>query len=96
MTTLKTILDRPVSHLARHYLEMLIAMFVGMLEADRHLGRDAGVPAVRLGTTGSVASAPCAALRAAAVASMSAIGFMEPSVALVCININHELEISIR
>jgi hypothetical protein len=63
-----------------------------MLEADRHLGRDAGVRAVRLGTTGSVASAPNTALRLAAVASVSAIGFMEPSVALVYINHNHELD----
>jgi hypothetical protein len=30
MTTLKTILDRPASHFARHYLEMLVAMFLGM------------------------------------------------------------------
>jgi hypothetical protein len=63
--------------------------------ADRQLGRDAGVPAVRLGTTGSVASAPRTALREAAVVSMSAIGFMEPSVALVFINLNHEFDASI-
>lgn len=31
MTTLRTILDRPSSHFARHYLEMLVAMFVGMI-----------------------------------------------------------------
>ena len=30
MTTLKTILDRPASHFARHYVEMLVAMFLGM------------------------------------------------------------------
>jgi hypothetical protein len=31
MTTLKTILDRPAGHFARHYMEMLAAMFVGMV-----------------------------------------------------------------
>ena len=30
MTTIKTILDRPASHFARHYVEMLVAMFLGM------------------------------------------------------------------
>jgi hypothetical protein len=30
MALLKTILDRPASHFARHYAEMLVAMFVGM------------------------------------------------------------------
>ncbi len=66
-----------------------------MVEADRRLGRDAGVPAARLGTTGSVASAPSTVLRVAAVVSMSAIGFMEPSFALFAININHDFDISI-
>jgi hypothetical protein len=66
-----------------------------MVEADRRLGRDAGVPSVGLGTTGSVASAPCTALRVAAVVSMSAIGFMEPSVALAYIDINHRFDTSI-
>ena len=51
--------------------------------------------AVGLGATGSVASAPCTALREAAVASMSAIGFMEPSVTLVYINLNHDFDIAI-
>jgi hypothetical protein len=67
-----------------------------MLDADRPLGRDAAVLAVRLGTTGSVASAPSTALRAEAVASMSAIGFMAPSVALVSINFNHDFDVSIK
>ena len=31
MTTIKTMLERPDSHFARHYVEMLIAMFVGMV-----------------------------------------------------------------
>ena len=30
MTTIKTILDRPAGHFARHYVEMLVAMFLGM------------------------------------------------------------------
>jgi len=30
MTTIKSILDRPASHFARHYVEMLVAMFLGM------------------------------------------------------------------
>jgi hypothetical protein len=30
MTTIKTILDRPASHFARHYMEMLVTMFLGM------------------------------------------------------------------
>jgi hypothetical protein len=30
MTTLKAILDRPAGHFARHYVEMLVAMFLGM------------------------------------------------------------------
>ena len=30
MTTIKTILDRPAGHFARHYAEMLAAMFLGM------------------------------------------------------------------
>jgi hypothetical protein len=67
-----------------------------MLEADRHVGRDATVPAVRQRTTGSVANAPSTALRAEAVASMNAIGFMEASVALVAINRNHEFDTAIR
>jgi hypothetical protein len=66
------------------------------VEAVRQFGREAGVPAVRLGATGSVASAPSTALRAAAVVSMNAIGFMEPSVALVFINLNHEFDASIK
>src|ERR671918_945319 len=66
------------------------------LPVPRRLGRDAGVPAVRLGTTGSVASAPRTALREAAVTSMSAIGFMEPSVALLSINSNHGFDIAIK
>jgi hypothetical protein len=66
-----------------------------MVEADRQLGRDAGLPIVPLGTAGSVASAPSTALRAAAVVSMSASGFMEPSVALFTININHEFDAAI-
>jgi hypothetical protein len=66
-----------------------------MVEADSQLGRDTGLPTVWVGTTGSVASAPSTALRAAAVVSMSAIGFMEPSVALFAINFNHEFDVSI-
>jgi hypothetical protein len=31
MTTLKTILEGPASHFARHYMEMLAAMFLGMI-----------------------------------------------------------------
>jgi hypothetical protein len=46
-------------------------------------------------TTESVARAPSTALRAAALASMSAIGFMGPSVALVTINLNHEVVMAI-
>jgi hypothetical protein len=30
MTTIKTILARPAGHFARHYVEMLVAMFLGM------------------------------------------------------------------
>jgi hypothetical protein len=60
------------------------------------LGRDAAVAAVRLGTTASVASAPSTALRAEAVASMRAIGFMKPSVSLTPINFNHEFVIAIK
>src|SRR5919106_3745177 len=67
-----------------------------MVEAERRLGRDAGVASVRLGATGSVASAPRTALREAAAASMSAIGFMEPSVALLSINSNHGFDIAIK
>ena len=67
-----------------------------MVDADRQLGRDAGAPADRLGTTGSVASAPSTALRVAAVASVSAIGFIKLSVALACININHDFDIAIK
>ena len=67
-----------------------------MLEADRHLRRGAAVPVVRLGTTGSVGSAPRSGLRAAVVTSMSAIGFMEASVALVAITFNHGFASSIR
>jgi hypothetical protein len=67
-----------------------------MLQADRHLGRDAALPAVRLGTTGSLARAPSIARRAAAVASMSAIGFMGGSVALIGINFNHGFAMLIR
>jgi hypothetical protein len=52
--------------------------------------------AAPLGTTGSVASAPSTALRAAAVVSMNAIGFMEPSVALAFINLNHEFGVPIK
>jgi hypothetical protein len=66
-----------------------------MREADRRLGRDVVVEAVGLGATGSVASAPCTALREAAVASMSAMGFMEASVALASINCNHGFDIAI-
>jgi hypothetical protein len=66
-----------------------------MVETDRHLGRYAGLRGGRRGTTGSVASAPSTALREAAVASMSAIGFMEPSVALVSMNCNHTFDMGI-
>src|SRR5918999_3253186 len=66
-----------------------------MVAAARRLGRDAALAAVGLGATGSVASAPCTALRLAAVASMSAMGFMEPSVALAAMNLNHEFDIAI-
>jgi hypothetical protein len=103
----ETGLSPPFGSEPRHvgHFDRMAAMWLGrpkrwsaasMVEADRRLGRDAAVPAVRLGTTGSVASAPSTALRAAAVASMSAIGFMEPSVALVFININHEFDASIK
>jgi hypothetical protein len=61
----------------------------------RKLGRDDGAPAVRLGTTGSVASAPSTAPRAAEVASMNAIGFMETSVAFAFINSNHDFAAAI-
>jgi hypothetical protein len=44
---------------------------------------------VRVWTTGSVASAPWTALRTVPVVSMSAIGFMGRSVALIPINFNH-------
>jgi hypothetical protein len=54
------------------------------------------VPAVRLGTTASVASAPSTARRVAVVVSTSAMGFMELSVVLISINLNHELGIPIR
>jgi hypothetical protein len=30
MTTIKSILNRPAGHFARHYFEMLVAMFLGM------------------------------------------------------------------
>ena len=66
-----------------------------MPKADRHLGRAGAASGFRLGTTGSVASAPSIVLRVAAVVSMSAIGFMDPSVALVGINLNHEFAMTI-
>jgi hypothetical protein len=66
-----------------------------MAEAERQLGRDAELATVRLGTIGSVAGAPSTAPRAAAMVSMSAIGFMEPSVARLVININHVFDASI-
>jgi hypothetical protein len=46
--------------------------------------------------TGSVASAPDTALRAAAAASMGAMGFMDASVALTSTNFNHEIRLAIR
>jgi hypothetical protein len=46
-------------------------------------------------TTGSVARAPSTALRAAALASMSGMGFMGPNVAHGAINCNHGFVIAI-
>jgi hypothetical protein len=60
------------------------------------LERAGAAAGFRPGTTGSVASAPSTVLRVAAVVSMSAIGFMDPSVALVDINLNHEFAMTIR
>jgi hypothetical protein len=65
-------------------------------------GLFAGVPVSDLdavadgpGMTGSVASAPCTALFAAAVTSISAIGFMYPSIGPIAINLNHESGVAI-
>src|ERR687897_2083106 len=39
MTTVKTLANRPAAHFARHYVEMVLAMFAGMIA----LGIPAGV-----------------------------------------------------
>ena len=45
MTTVKTLANRPTAHFARHYLEMVIAMFAGMIA----LGIPAGLALGGLG-----------------------------------------------
>lgn len=45
MTTVKTLANRPAAHFARHYLEMVIAMFAGMIA----LGMPAGLALGGLG-----------------------------------------------
>ena len=45
MTTVKTLASRPAGHFARHYVEMVIAMFAGMIA----LGMPAGVALKGLG-----------------------------------------------
>jgi hypothetical protein len=45
MTTVKTLANRPAAHFARHYVEMVIAMFAGMIA----LGMPAGLALGGLG-----------------------------------------------
>ena len=90
--------ERVVGH-ALHHLERVPSL--AAILVDRHGTLSIGVPdtaasgVAEVGTTGSVARAPSTALRAAALASMSAIGFMGPSVALIAINLNHEFDVLI-
>ena len=45
MTTVKTLVNRPAGHFARHYAEMVVAMFAGMIA----LGMPAGLALSGLG-----------------------------------------------